>query len=150
VLTLTSGHAACVIYPELGGSIGGWTIGAQAMVRSASPAAIAAHEPRGMASFPLVPFSNRIGHGQFGWNGQTVALTPNFAPELHAIHGVGWTSVWTAAAQSESSVTLTLNHRADARWPWDFSASQHIILTEDRLILALTARNDADHGCGAV
>jgi galactose mutarotase-like enzyme len=59
------------------------------MLRTASAEAIAAHDPLGMASFPLVPYSNRIADARFGWAGQThadvdhaVVYTPAGAPHF--------------------------------------------------------------------
>ena len=52
-------------------------------------------DPRAYASFPLVPFSGRVDHGRFRFDGRSYTLAPNFPPEPHAIHGDGWTSPWT-------------------------------------------------------
>jgi aldose 1-epimerase len=51
-------------------------------------------DPRAYASFPLVPFSGRIDHARFRFNGRSYTLAANFPPEPHAIHGDGWTSPW--------------------------------------------------------
>ena len=122
------------------------------MLRTASADALAAHDPLGMASFPLVPFSNRIADARFDWAGQTHAITPNFAPEPHAIHGIGWTSQWSVREAGDQRVVLTLDHGGDARWPFAFAAEQCIELTADTLTVTLTARNeeafDAPLACG--
>jgi aldose 1-epimerase len=145
MLTLTQGAAKADLYPEIGGSIGRWSIAGQDMLRRASPAAIATGDPLGMASFPLVPYSNRIANARFVWGGKDIALRPNFAPEPHAIHGVGWKRAWTVGDQQSNAVTLFLHHWGDPDWPWPFLAGQRITLTEDHLHLALTAWNLADH-----
>jgi aldose 1-epimerase len=111
------------------------------MLRSASPAAIAARDPYATAGFPLVPYSNRIGHGGFEWRGQHVTLARNFPPEPHAIHGVGFERPWQVQARSSDSVLMTLKHRPDAGWPWAFDARQRITLTDDLLILEFDAVN---------
>jgi aldose 1-epimerase len=143
-VTLQCGTSVCEIYPSLGGSLGCWRLGTQNMLRTASRSDIAAGNLLGMASFPLVPYSNRIGNAQFNWNGRSHTITPNFAPEPHAIHGVGWTRPWTIAAQTADSVKLSLETDADDEWPWSFRAEQHIFLTTDRLTLHLSAINAAD------
>jgi aldose 1-epimerase len=143
-LTLQCGDAICEVYPAIGGSIGRWTIGDQAMMRTATPEAIARGDALGMASFPLVPYSNRIGHAQFDWAGETVTLSPNFAPEPHAVHGVGWRRAWQIMATQADRVTLKLHHDADEEWPWPFTATQVIVLGADELVLSLTTTNDAD------
>ncbi len=134
----------CEIYPRLGGSIGRWAVGGQEMFRVASASAIAACDPFGMATFPLVPYSNRIGYARFEWASKPVALRLNFMPEPHAIHGVGWKREWSVTTQSKSAVTLHLTHAADDDWPWAFEAEQRIALTDDTLTLTLRASNLAD------
>jgi aldose 1-epimerase len=143
-ITLHCDAAVCEVFPSLGGSLGSWRVGTQDMLRRASEPDIAASNPLGMASFPLVPYSNRIGNARFDWNGKSFAIKPNFAPEPHAIHGIGWTRPWTIAAQTVDSITLTLDTDADDEWPWPFRAKQHIVLGADRLTLYLSAVNMAD------
>jgi aldose 1-epimerase len=145
MLTIGRGDATCTIYPELGGSLGSWRVAGQNMLHPASAATVAAGDLLGMASFPLVPFSNRIADGQFAWAGQPVELAKNFAPELHAIHGVGWQRTWAISEQQDSAVTLTLSHTDDSYWPWPFAAEQRISVDQHRLTLALSVRNLADH-----
>jgi aldose 1-epimerase len=141
ILTLTNGDSVCTLLPEVGGGLGSWRIGDQNMLRSASESAIAARNPLGLATFPLVPFSNRIGHGVFEWGGEPMALAKNFPPEPHSLHGVGWERTWGVETRSDSAATLTLVHRPDAYWPWPFEARQVVSLEERALILSLSVRN---------
>jgi aldose 1-epimerase len=143
-VTLIDGASWCTVLPDIGGSLGNWSIGNQNMLRTASAQAVAARDPLGLSSFPLVPFSNRIGRAEFGWDGHQYTLAANFAPEPHAVHGVGWQRSWTVGAVDENSVKLSLLHSPDAHWPWPFEATQEISLTETKLTLKLTARNLAD------
>jgi aldose 1-epimerase len=140
-LTLTHGADSCELLPELGGSIAGWTVRGQAMLRAASAASIGARDPFGMASFPLVPYSNRIGNGTFEWNGKLITVARNFPPEPHAIHGVGFERPWRCTARTSDSALLTLIHQPDAGWPWAFEARQRITIAERELTLDLTAIN---------
>lgn len=144
MLTLTQGAARCTLHPAIGGSLGSWSIGEQQLLRPAGAAAIAAGDPLGMALFPLVPYSNRIAHAAFDWQGTPVQLRPNYPPEPHAIHGVGWRRSWTVGAVSDDAATLALHHPGDADWPWPFLAEQHFNLTDDTLRLDLSVRNLAD------
>ena len=102
-LTLVHGGDRCDLYPQVGGSIGGWTVQGQAMLRTASAASVASLDPFGMASFPLVPYSNRIGNGEFEWGDNIVTLARNFPPEPHAIHGVGFQRPWQVHSRSGNS-----------------------------------------------
>jgi aldose 1-epimerase len=144
MLTIGSGDASCTIYPDLGGSIGSWTIANQPMLRTAGPSAIDNGDMLGMGSFPLVPFSNRIEKSTFNWRGKSIELARNFAPEPHSIHGVGWQRAWSITQQSESAVTILHVHSGDASWPWSFSAEQEISIGSYQLKLMLRVRNDAD------
>lgn len=140
-LTLTRGSARCDLLPQVGGSIGSWSVSGQDMLRPASESAVAARDPYGTAGFPLVPYSNRIGHGNFEWDGELKTLAKNFPPEPHAIHGVGFERPWQVQSRDRDSAVLRLNHRPDAGWPWAFEARQRITLTEDLLILEFEAVN---------
>lgn len=140
-LTLTHGAARCELLPQVGGSIGSWSVGSQQMLRSASESGTAARDPYATAGFPLVPYSNRVGQASFEWRGERVNLTRNFAPEPHAIHGVGFERPWQVQTREDDSAVLYLMHRPDAGWPWAFDARQSITLTDDLLILEFEAVN---------
>lgn len=141
LVTLKAGAAECTLCPDVGGSIVSWSIDGQDMLRRADDAAIASVDPLQFASFPLVPFSNRIADGRFEWDGEQIEIDPNFAPEPHAIHGVGWKMPWEISEQSETRSVLSFDHKADSRWHWPFSATQTITLREDTLEIALEAVN---------
>lgn len=145
VLTLTHGANCCEVVPAVGGSIGSWTVHGQEMMRVASLAGIEGRDPYRMASFPLVPYSNRIGNGRFVWEGNVISLARNFPPEPHAIHGVGFERRWQVAAHTRESVELVLIHRPDAGWPWAFEARQRITLADELLTLHLSAVNLHSH-----
>ncbi len=140
-LTLTHGAARCDILPQVGGSIGTWSVNGQEMLRSASEAGVAARNPYATAGFPLVPYSNRIGQGSFEWRGKLMDLVRNFPPEPHAIHGVGFERPWQVQTRSSDSAVLRLMHRPDAAWPWAFEARQRITLSDDLLVLEFDAVN---------
>jgi aldose 1-epimerase len=143
-ITLTSGVDRCDVIPALGGSIGGWSVDGQPMLRAASPVSIAAGDPYDMASFPLVPYSNRIGNGKFEWEGKVIALARNFSPEPHSIHGVGFELPWSVRSRAPDRIVLYLSYRPGAAWPWPFEAEQIISLDRGKLLLELRAVNRAD------
>ena len=140
-LTLIHGASRCDILPQVGGSIGSWSVNGQEMLRTASEAGIASRNPYATAGFPLVPYSNRIGQGSFEWRGKPMALARNFPPEPHAIHGVGFERPWQVQTRSSDSAVLRLMHRPDAAWPWAFEARQRITLSDDLLLLEFDAVN---------
>jgi aldose 1-epimerase len=114
------------------------------MLREPDNAALATGSPLMLASFPLVPYSNRIGNARFNWNGRDVRLVSNFAPEPHAIHGIGWRRPWQAARVDAHGCTLTLEHAGDEHWPFAFAATQSFALRDGALNITLTAINRAD------
>jgi aldose 1-epimerase len=145
MLTLRAGESSLVLAPEIGGAVVGWTLGATPLLRRAIPDAIITSNVHGLGCFPLVPFSNRIAHGVFRWNGGEHRLDRNFGDHPHTIHGVGWQTGWTPTAISTTSVTLAMQHDAlgeqTRRWPFAFAAEQRFTLMPDALHVTLTMRN---------
>jgi aldose 1-epimerase len=141
LIAIRDDRSHCLLCPQIGGGIVGWVVDGQSMLRGN---AAATGNPLALASFPLVPYSNRIGNAQFDWEGQTRHLTPNFEPEPHAIHGVGWTMPWRVEALETHRCTLAIEHEDDERWPFAFIASQSFELRDGALIITSTATNRAD------
>lgn len=141
ILTLAHGMDRCNLIPAIGGSIAAWTVNGEEMMRCASAASIAAQDPFGMASFPLVPYSNRIGNGSFEWEGEHFGLARNFHPEPHAIHGVGFERAWQVRTRAVDSATLVLDHPPGSSWPFAFQAQQCITLGERTLMIEMSAVN---------
>jgi aldose 1-epimerase len=144
VITVEDNNSKCTIVPSIGGSITSWAVDGQNILRRSSDDAIASADPLQLSSFPLVPYSNRIGHGRFTWDGQLKSITPNFPPEPHAIHGVGWKRPWTIKHHTPTSCELVMEHDADDTWPWPFIASQHLALTGGALKIMSKATNLSD------
>ncbi len=141
MITISDQESHCVISPWQGGSIISWAVNGQEMMRKSDAVAIASNDPLRLASFPLVPYSNRIDHGCFEWNGQAMQARPNFPPEAHSIHGIGWQHTWAVRATTSNMCELVMEHQANEDWPWDFSASQHITLVDGGLHMVLSAIN---------
>ncbi len=97
-------------------------------------------DPLDLASFPLVPYSNRIRNGRFTFNGQAITLPLNFGHHPHSIHGHGWQALWDEVERTPSRVTLLYCHSADA-WPFDYEARETIELTRSGISMTLSLRN---------
>lgn len=97
------------------------------------------------ACFPLVPFPNRIAHGRFAWEGETITLAPNFPghDHPHPLHGFGWLSEWQVTAQDASSATLEHSYPG-GEWPWPYVARQTVRLSPDGLEMAISLTNLSD------
>jgi aldose 1-epimerase len=145
MLTLQANEASLVLAPESGGAIAGWTIGPHHVLRPALADALVRGVSRGMSAYPLVPFSNRINNGRFSSAGRSYQLARNFGDEPHAIHGVGWTSVWDIAELSRSAVLLALEYTAQGEaargWPFPFAATLRFDLSPNELSVRLSVTN---------
>ncbi len=87
--------------------------------------------------YPLIPYSNRIESAKLWVGVDTFSLTPHPDALPHALHGNAHTQAWQVDQLSASSATLRLDSPACAAWPWHYSASQHIVLTESDLCVSL-------------
>jgi aldose 1-epimerase len=131
LLTLTAGDMALSLAPELGGAVVSWTRGADPIFRTPRTDALARAFVRGLASFPLVPYSNRIAGGLFRFAGVDHQLPASFGG--NAIHGIGWERAWHVGHSDPAHATLTLHHLPDASWPFAFRAEQRFALDADAL-----------------
>lgn len=95
------------------------------------------------ASFPLVPYVNRIRGGTFTFRGREVRLTANMAGDPNPLHGQGWLHQWAVEAANENRAALSYHHVPD-EWPWAYEAAQQFDLNELGLSLSLTCRNTSD------
>lgn len=140
-LHLRDGDLRCDVRPDLGACIAGLWLGDVPVLRSTPGDDL--HTVRLSGSFPLVPFSNRIGHATLRWQGTGHPLVQNVATEPHAIHGVGWMRPWEVLEQNERFVMLAHEHRADAAWPFAYDASQTLQLRDGALDLTLSITNQS-------
>src|SRR5215213_4495818 len=92
------------------------------------------------ASFPLVPYVNRIRGGRFAFRGRDVRLAPNMAGDASPLHGQGWLGAWRVDDAAENSAALSFRHEA-GEWPWAYDARQEFALDERGLSIGLTCRN---------
>ena len=140
-ITLSSAGLRCEIKPELGGCVAGLWLGDLPVLRSTPASALLSVRQAG--SYPLVPFSNRVGHATLKWQGTSHPLVQNNGPEPHAIHGVGWQRPWQVLDQGDDLLMLACEHRADASWPFAFDASQTFRLHGGALEMTLSMTNQS-------
>jgi aldose 1-epimerase len=142
-LLLQSGDLEVGVVPETAGGTGRFVLR-----NGAHDAHIMRDVPEGwrdnylaLGNFPLVPYSNRIAHGRFVFNGTEVNLPTNDGP--NALHGHGFAHPWQVVAQQPDSITLEYHHPADS-WPWPYTATQVYALSPRHLDHTLAVRNDSD------
>lgn len=135
LLSLQAGELVLELAPDVGGSIAAFyqQQGGKRFdwLRPASAEALEKRVPEGMASFPLVPFCNRIRNGRAVFEGREIVMPPNRGNSPHTIHGVGWQLPWTVQEFSKRHATLELDCQSSI-WPYRFHARQHFALSEDR------------------
>ena len=144
VITLSADRARVGIAPGIGGSITHyhWVDGSRRhdWLRPATPADLASRSAGRLASFPLIPFSNRIRDGRFTFGGRAVELPLNQWPQPHAEHGHGWQAAWSVVERADDRLALEYDHPAGA-WPFPYRARQDFLLTGDELRLTLAIEN---------
>jgi aldose 1-epimerase len=139
---LHAGALRLAVRPDMGGSIAGLWHRDAPILRSTEPAALSG--ARQSASFPLVPYSNRLGYRKFRWKGHDYTTQANFGDSPHSVHGVGWMRPWEVTSHSGIALSLRLVHEADADWPFAFEALQYFSLTPESLVVQMVITNRAD------
>lgn len=127
--------------PDVGGCIEGLWWRGLPVLRSSTAGSL--QNVRLSASYPLIPFSNRVAHAKLVWNGTSHPLVKNFAGEEHSIHGVGWLRPWEVLECSEDFCMLSLEHVADSAWPFAFDASQTFRLHGNALEMTMSITNQS-------
>lgn len=143
-LGLAAGKLRLTLSPSVGGAISAfeWSDG------SASRAILRkCHSPvekvLDAASFPLVPYVNRIRGGRFEFRGREVLIVPNMAGDQSPLHGQGWLNPWSIEKAGERTAILGFQHPA-GEWPWTYEARQEFTLDERGLSVGLSCRNLSD------
>lgn len=91
--------------------------------------------------YPLAPFSNRIRDGRFRFGDREVQLPAHPACPPHALHGFSQLRAWSCALESASEAVMTYAHEPDA-WPWRFTTTQIVSLSETALAITVAIRNE--------
>jgi aldose 1-epimerase len=151
LIELTAGALRVQLTPDIGGSIarfdGTWGAGGRQgrvdWLRPATDEALARRNPLGMASFPLLPFCNRIRNGRASFEGREIRFPPNHPaePSPHPLHGIGWQRAWNVTHAGATDATLGLIEPATEAWPWSFAAEQHFELDAQRLQVTMRITN---------
>jgi len=143
-IQLVASRLRLELSPSVGGAISNfhWVEGGrrQPILRQSHSTANSVLE---LASFPLVPFVNRIRDGRFTFRGRQVTLRPNMAGDASPLHGQGWLGHWHPGDCGDQDAWLQFVHEP-GEWPWRYEASQLFALDERGLSLALICRNMSD------
>ena len=147
ILKLSAGRLRLELNPLIGGAISNftWDDSGPILRQSHSPLEKAVDA----ASFPLVPYVNRIRGGRFTFRGREVRIAPNMAGDPSPLHGQGWINPWIVEQAGDRTAQLSFRHDA-GEWPWAYEALQDFELNEGGLSVTLTCRNvdDEPMPCG--
>ena len=141
IVTITAGKLRLSLSPSVGGAISAfeWVDGA-----GSRPILRKCHtdlkKVLDAASFPLVPYVNRIRGGEFRFRGREVRLAPNMPGDPSPLHGQGWLNPWEVTLAADTSAALSFRHEA-GEWPWDYEARQMFAIDESGLSVTLACRN---------
>lgn len=141
MIELRAGRLRCELHPELGGSIAGFWMDGQPVLRSTPAAQL--QSARNAGCHALVPFSNRVGHASVVWRGTQEPQFRQAGDAPHAIHGIGSQRAWTVLDSDDASAMLACEHRSDPSWPFAFDCSHTLRLTPRGLELTLAVTNQS-------
>lgn len=98
--------------------------------------------PTACASFPLIPWSNRVAEARLTFDGRTWQL-PRTSPDGTAMHGSVLPFGFEVLERTPSSVRLGLDSRdvVGMGFPWDFTTELTYTLTEAGLTVTTTVTN---------
>jgi aldose 1-epimerase len=141
-ISLANSYLKLEVAPELGGGITRFDWcgkdGDEPLFRR-TPRPAARLDPNELACYPLVPFSNRIGHGRFSFDGREYHITPNRAGEAYPIHGDGWLTRWRVESVDDDYIKLVVDK--DDGTPYTYRASITYVLSGATLVMRLEVEN---------
>jgi len=144
-LVLASERWRLGVLPDLGGcwSFGRIRVGERWVDLLRPTPAGALGNPEQTASFPLIPWSNRIRHGVLDWAGERHQLVRNGADGT-AIHGAVRQLPWRVVGHEPHRLELALSSydAVGVNWPWRFAARQVLSLVGDALEVQLSVTNE--------
>ena len=126
LLTLRAGTLELMLSPGIGGAVSRltWIGGTDGGCRCCARPERRDDSVLDMASFPLVPYVNRIRGGPFTFRGREVVLQPNMAGDTSPLHGAGLAQCVDGGEPSdEHRAVLRFEHEA-GEWPWAYEARQ--------------------------
>ena len=144
---LKNKHFTCRLAPAMGGAIYSFDYHAgqvtQPLLRDT--ATTEAKQILDFASWPLVPFSNRIKGGRFVFGGESYTVPTNYLGDhIHASHGHGWEHAWTVTRHDATHCDMVFAFNDRAVWPFPYRAEQKFGLRDDGLDLSLCVTNTGD------
>lgn len=144
VITLTSERLRCDIAPSIGAGVARFDLlhPSRGVVPLWRPAAPDASAFTALASYSLVPWSNRIDEARLRFGGREHSLRPDWMDGT-AIHGDAKHRPWTLLDRAPGSAHLALDASdlADRNFPWAYLADVRYELRGGTLLTTLGVVN---------
>jgi len=145
IVWLESAQQRLGLVPTLGGGVAQWRWLAQGhAVDLWRPWAGTSEDRYTLASFAMLPWSNRISHGGFEHGGQWFAMAPNRAGEPYPIHGDGWLQAWSLTRPQRQVAEMRLESRHHGGNPYAYYALQRFELIDDGLLQSVRVTHRGD------
>lgn len=145
ILQLSAGQMRLSLLPRQGGAIHGWTHGTMPLLRPTRPGANGTTTVRETASYPLIPFSNRIAGGRFSFAGKDYVIPCDERDPRHALHGNALYAPWEILKASQDHALLHLAYEPTRHdtpfFPFLYDAEQSYEITETSLRITLRLKN---------
>lgn len=120
------------LVPGMGAGIASWQYKADARsIDILRPWDQASTDMYKLASFAMLPWSNRISHGGFDCEGRHYPMQCNRAGEPYPIHGDGWLQAWQLEQTAPDTVDMTLHSNCFQGNPYHYRALQRFVLRDD-------------------
>jgi len=92
------------------------------------------------ASFPLVPYGNRIEANAFDFGAKRFSMQPN-TTDPYCLHGDGWLAEWEIVSQTGCEAILRHVQHENPSGPYAYNVIQTVRLDGDALTLGLMVSN---------
>lgn len=133
------------LVPTLGGSVAAWQIDdpqeADARIDLWRPWDGVTPDLYQLASFAMVPWSNRISGGGFEHAGQFHPMRPNRVGEPYPIHGDGWLQPWQLSQPAPDTLQMQLRSERFDGNPYEYECVQTFRLVDGGLDQSVQVRH---------
>jgi aldose 1-epimerase len=127
------------LVPQLGGGVAAWQcVHNGSLVHLWRPWSGESEDRYTLASFAMLPWSNRISGGGFEHGGRFHAMQPNRAGEPYPIHGDGWLQPWDLRRSDDASAVMRLSSSRFAGNPHAYDSEQRFSLVDGGLDQSLS------------
>ncbi len=117
------------LVPDLGGGVAAWQLErGQDVLDLWRPWNGRNPDRYSLASFAMVPWSNRIGRGGFTQDGVFYPMRVNRIGEPYPIHGDGWLQRWELQQPAANTLEMHLTSRQFEGNPYSYQAVQRFVL----------------------